>query len=109
MLRADDQGLSLLDLVKDVQKIAASSFDTLMYIESFIMNFDEAELSNIKFDEEYLSRNLHVYRAENIPRFEDEQPKGVSKTEYDSDLTNSAYMEGIKFVQWVQQIAIDLP
>lgn len=103
MLREDDQGLSLFDLVQDVRKITANNFDTLMYIEDFIKNFDEVELSNIKYDTGYTERNLHVYRAADVPRFREEQPRGVSKTEYDSDLTNSALLSTSDFVDWIQQ------
>jgi len=104
MLRVDDQGLSLLDLVSDVQKISASNFETLIYIENFIRNIDDAELGSMRFDEGYLDRNLHVYKTESIPRFEDEQPRGVSKAEYDSDLTNSTHTGINDFIEWVQQI-----
>jgi len=102
LLRTDDQGLSLWELVKDVQRVAASSFDTLMYIEDFIKNFDETELRSIKFDIGYMDRNLSVYNAEDIPRFEEEQPQGVSKTEYDSDLSNSKALPINEFISWTQ-------
>lgn len=102
MLRVDDQGFSLLDLVQDIRKIAANNFDTLMYIEDFIKNFDEAELSNIKYNAGYTDRNLHVYNAINVPKFEEEQPRGVSKTEYDSDLTNANPMPTSDFLDWIQ-------
>ena len=102
MLRADDKGLSLWELVRDVQRIAANNFDILMYIEDFIKNFDEAELSNIRFDVGYTDRNLYVYKAENIPRFGEDQPMGVSKTEYDSDLSNSTFLRNDIFVNWVR-------
>jgi len=104
MLRTDDQGLSLLELVKDVQRIAANNFDTLMYIEDFIKNFDEAELSNVRFDVGYTNRNLYVYNATSVPRFGEEQPRGVSKTEYDSDLTNATPFPMSEFLRWVQLI-----
>lgn len=104
MLRADDQGFSLLNLVRDVRGIAANNFDTLMYIENFIKNFDQAELKNIKYDTAYTDRNLYVYKAENIPRVEEEQPRGVSKTEYDSDLTNCIPLPTSAFVDWIQQL-----
>jgi len=104
MLRADDQGFPLLDLVRDVQRIAANNFDTLMYIEDFIKNFDESELNNIKYDTGYTDRTLHVYKAESVPRFEEEQPRGVSKTEYDSDLTNAIPLPLNEFIDWIHQI-----
>ncbi|MGC4018560.1 MAG: PD-(D/E)XK motif protein [Muricomes sp.] len=102
MLRTDEQGLSLLDLVRYVQEIAANNFDTLIYIEDFVKNFDEAELNNIKYDTKYTDRTLHIYKATAIPRFEQEQPHGVSKTEYDSDLTNSDPMSTTDFADWIQ-------
>lgn len=101
MLRADDQGFSLLDLVQDVRVITANNFDTLMYIEDFIKTFDEAELSNIKYDTGYIYRNLHVYKATDVPRFEQEQPRGVSKTEYDSDMTNINPLAINDFIDWI--------
>lgn len=104
MLRADDQGFSLLDLVRDVREIAINNFDTLMYIEDFIKNFDEAELSNIKYDTGYTDRNLRVYKATDVPRFQEGQPRGVSKTEYDSDLSNANPLLTSDFVDWIQQI-----
>jgi len=100
MLRADDRGSSLLNLVQDVRKIAAKNFDALVYIEDFIKNFDDAELDSVKFDDGYSERNLHVYQAENIPRFEKGQPRGVSKVEYDSDLSTSKPMSNEDFVLW---------
>jgi len=103
MLRADDSGLSLLQLVSEVQEIATGNFDTLMYIEDFIKNFDEDELKEIKFDKNYLDRNIHVYRAADIPKFQEEQPKGVSKTEYDSNLSNSTYLTDEEFIDWAQK------
>lgn len=103
MLRADDSGLPLLSLIRDVQEIAVNNFDTLMYIEDFIKNFDEAELSNIRYDAAYTHRNLHIYEAADVPRFEKEQPRGVSKTEYDSDLTNAKPLTTNDFANWVQQ------
>ncbi|MDR3239017.1 MAG: PD-(D/E)XK motif protein [Clostridiales bacterium] len=102
LLREDDQGLSLLELIKEVRGIAMGNFNTLMYIEDFVRNFDESELSNIKFDVAYLNKNLHIYRAEDVPRFKENQPMGVSKTEYDSDLTNSQFMLEKDFMKWIQ-------
>lgn len=102
MLRSDDQGLSLLDLVREIREISANNFDTLMYIEEFIKNFDEVDLSSVKYNAGYTDRNLRIYKAEDVPRFEEEQPRGVSKTEYDSDLTNSTPLLTNEFVGWIQ-------
>jgi len=102
MLRADDKGNSLFDLVQDVRVIASNNFETLIYIEDFIKSFDHVELDNIRFDSTYTDRHLHVYKAENVPRFEENQPRGVSKTEYDSDLSNSSILKNNLFIDWVR-------
>ncbi|MDR0861699.1 MAG: PD-(D/E)XK motif protein [Oscillospiraceae bacterium] len=104
LLRDDDSGLSLLELIKDVQIIAKTNFNTLMYIEDFVKNFDESELSSIRFDTGYVDRNLHIFKAQDVPRFKEEQPLGVSKTEYDSDLTNSRHISNEEFIAWLLNV-----
>jgi hypothetical protein len=84
-----------------LRKIAANNFDTLIYIENFIKNFSDNELDAVKYDTNYIERNIKVYRAEDVPRFQDEQPNGVSKTEYDSDLTNSYTISASDLIQWI--------
>lgn len=104
MLQTDDQGFSLFDLVQEVQRIAATSFDTIMHIENFIKNFDEAELKTIKYNMEYTNKNLFTYKAASVPRLEEEQPRGVSKAEYDSDLTNAVALPSNEFIDWIHHI-----
>jgi hypothetical protein len=101
LLRIDDAGYSLANLISDVRQIAANNFDTLIYIENFIKNFSDNELDAVKYDANYIERNIKVYRAEDVPRFQDEQPNGVSKTEYDSDLTNSYTISTSDLIQWI--------
>jgi len=104
LLRPDDAGLSLLQLISEVQEIAADRFDTLMYIEDFVKNFDENELREIRYDTTYIDRNIRIYRAENIPKFQEEHPKGVSKAEYDSDLSASPCVNNVTFINWTRSI-----
>ena len=89
------------------QGIAAGNFDTLIYIEDFIKNFNDEELRSIKYDTSYLERNICVYKAEDIPKFQGGQPKGVSKTEYDSDLSALTSMDNSSFIRWVKNICTD--
>lgn len=88
LLRNDDQGLSLKSLIKEVREIARDDFDTLLYIDKLARGIHEEDASLIKFDEEYTRNNIRFYNAKIIPKFESEQPEGVSQTEYNSDLTN---------------------
>ncbi|MCL2168570.1 MAG: PD-(D/E)XK motif protein [Defluviitaleaceae bacterium] len=102
MMRPDDAGLSLYQLISEVQRISSGNFYTLVYIENFIKAFDEDELKSIRYDSLFIERRLRVYRAEDVPRFEDEQPRGVSRTEYDSDLSTSPFMSDSDFVIWAR-------
>ncbi|MDR1699653.1 MAG: PD-(D/E)XK motif protein [Lachnoclostridium sp.] len=102
LLREEDHGLSLSQLVNEVQSLMMNNFNALMYIEDFVKNYDEVELSNIKFDVTYINKHLHIFKAENIPRIKEDQPMGVCKTEYDSDLSNSEFMLESDFIKWLQ-------
>lgn len=102
MLRNDDKGLSLSSLISEVREIARNSFDTLLYIDKLVRGIQDEDISMIRFDEEYTRRNIRFYNAKVIPKFDSEQPEGVSQTEYNSDLTNipSTAFEIVR--KWIQ-------
>lgn len=101
LLRNDDQGLSLRSLIEEVREISRDDFDTLIYIDKLARGVHEEDISLIKFDEEYTRNNIRFFNAKIIPKFESEQPEGVSQTEYNSDLTNipSTSFEIVK--EWI--------
>lgn len=102
LFRNDDRGLSLKTLIEEVREIARDDFDTLLYIDKLARRIHEEDISSIKFDEEYTRNNIRFYNAKVIPKFELEQPEGVSQTEYNSDLSNisSTTFEIVKSWIW---------
>lgn len=88
LFRYDDKGLTLKELIDEVRIIARNDFDTLLYIDKFSRSINEGDMTLIKFDEEYTKNNIRFYNAKAIPKFNSEQPEGVSQTEYNSDLSN---------------------
>lgn len=102
LLRNDDRGLSLKSLIDEVREIAGKDFDTLLCIDKFTRGTQEEDICMIRFDEEYTRSNIRFYNAKVIPKFDSEQPEGVSHTEYNSDLTNipSTPFEIVR--RWIQ-------
>lgn len=101
--RTSDTGLSLNELINRIYKQKnVLPIHTEKMITNFIANTSNPEiLSELKFDEEYLLKNLQIIDANNIPKFPCKQPNGVSNTEYDSDLSVCKYMSLSDFKNWV--------
>jgi hypothetical protein len=102
MLRRDDVGLSLYDLIGEVREIALGDFGTLLYIENFIKNTDDEELQSIRYDMQFTENHLAFYDAHDVPKFQDEQPQGVSQTEYNSDMTTTKALSLNDLITWIK-------
>ena len=55
-------------------------------------------LKSIKFDTDLTDRLMHIYKAEDIPKFNQMSPDGVFNAEYDCDLENVDYITNDRFV-----------
>lgn len=69
LLRESDTGLSLYELILKVKENAKCNYNVLLYIENFIKNTSDEKLKNIKYDELYIKENIKFYRANMVPRF----------------------------------------
>ncbi|PAK47926.1 PD-(D/E)XK motif protein [Paenibacillus sp. 7541] len=103
LLRSDDAGLSLHELIQEVRAIASEDFRTLLYIEQLIKNIPEKLLHEIKYDETYLENNIRFYHASNVPKFNEFQPEGVTQTEYNSDLSASPHLFPHLVLKWLNE------
>lgn len=103
LLREDDQGLSLWDLINDIRHIAHNSFATLLYIERFLKGIPQETLEHVKFDQEYTRQHLKIYNVLDIPKFDSPQPDGVSQTEYDSTLSTINDTDILQVVEWIRE------
>lgn len=101
MTKKVDAGLSLYDLVTQVQLSPLASYNLLLHIEQKLKNCSEEEQLQFKFDEILLSKQLKIFDAKEIPHFKDKQPDGVFNAEYDSDLTGASSISINDFINWI--------
>ena len=88
MLRPDDAGLSLHDLIMMTKPLVASDPRRLMILAKFEKNTSEQRLQQLKFNEMMIVSKRKIYRAVDIPRFSEATPTGVTNAEYDCLLEN---------------------
>ena len=103
LLRESDTGISLYELISKIKENAKDNYQVLLYIENFIKNTSDEKLKNIKYDELYIRENMKFYKASAVPRFNEKTPEGVSKAEYDSDLSNIVNLTNEEFIKWLQE------
>lgn len=103
LLREDDAGLSLFDLIEDVRGITNKNFDTLLYIARFIKGIPIEALKRVKFSEEYSNKHIQFFDVAEVPKYNCEQPQGVSRTEYDSNLSTAATTDISNIITWIKE------
>lgn len=101
LLKRDDRGLSLLELINLVRDLVELDYDSHLIIEKVIKNISIDNLKDMKFDEDHLKRNIKFYSAKNVPRFLVPQPEGISNTEYNSDLSNITPLNVEEVIKWI--------
>lgn len=101
MFRYDDNGLSLFELINYGKEIFKNDLKKYYRLENVLKNTTKERLDNIKYDIEYTEQNCHFYEAENIPRFKEQNPVGVSEANYTSDLNNISFVSDDYFINYV--------
>ena len=86
LMRQDDEGLSLYDLINMIKPYISHDPRKMLAINRFIKNTSEDRLKEFRFNEAFLEQRKRVYRASDIPKFKESTPDGVSNTEYDCNL-----------------------
>ena len=104
MLRYDDEGLSLFDLILNCKNIISGHSDKIVRLNLVIKNAGEERLKELRFNTDYTELNRHFYSAESIPRFSENTPNGVSNAEYDCYFDNVSFVEDNDFVSVVRRI-----
>ena len=102
LIRKADRGLSINDLINRILEIGPLPLSAEKIIQSYISNTEnDTELDELKFDEQYILSNIKFYDADIIPKFNCKQPNGVTRTEYDSDLTNCNAITIQELKNWI--------
>ena len=87
--RYDDKGLSLLDLIRECKSIMCSTPQEALRLYEILKDVSDVRLENIRFGEEYTIANMRYYDSQNIPRFVEQTPDGISNAEYDCILDSA--------------------
>lgn len=98
LLRYDDEGLSLYDLLLLCKEFMSKDARKLMRLNYVLKNVGEDRLKYMRFNRAYTDANRHIYRAEDIPKFNQNTPRGVANAEYDCILDNVQFVEDTLFI-----------
>lgn len=104
MMRHDDEGLSLFDLICLVKPLLKYDPRKMLAIDRIIKNTSEDRLKEFKFNEDFLCNRKKVFRAADIPKFTESTPDGVTNTEYDCNLENVNELPEDIFKQEISEI-----
>ena len=105
LLRYDDEGLSLYDLLMTCKEYLSTDARKLLHINYILKNAGEERLKGLRFNCDYTEANRHFYRAVNIPKFNQNTPRGVANAEYDCVLDNVQPMQDDDFIEAVKSIS----
>lgn len=103
LLRYDDEGLSLFDLLVICKEFLSVDSRKLLRINYVLKNAGEERLKYIRFNSNYTEINRHFYRAMDIPKFNQITPQGVVNAEYDCVLDKVKFVEDDLFIDIVKR------
>lgn len=98
LLRYDDKGLSLFDLLIEMKSYYRDDPKRLIKILNVLKNTSKSRLLSTKFDQNYIDEKMKVFRAKDVPKFKQSTPNGVFNAEYDCSLENVKEMDLTVFI-----------
>lgn len=104
MLRHDDSGLSLYDLLIEMREIYKNDPKRLIKICSTLKNTSESRLLAMRFESDYTNLKMRIFKAYDIPKFKQPTPNGVFNAEYDCSLEN---IQSIDLQDFINDILIE--
>ena len=102
MLRHDDAGLSLFELIEVTKPMIRDDPRRLLILERYLKNTSELRLKQFRFNEQLADGKRKIYRASDIPQFSEEAPTGVTNAEYDCNLDGTEPMEEAEFLAEIE-------
>ncbi|MBQ3252638.1 MAG: PD-(D/E)XK motif protein [Oscillospiraceae bacterium] len=109
MLRYDDEGLSLYDVLIASKRILEVDSRKLIKINYILKNVSEDRLKGMRFNKEFTESHRHFYQAADIPKFNQVAPMGVANAEYDCVLDTVSYIDDQMFIEIVESIKREVP
>lgn len=104
LLRYDDEGLSLYDLLMICKCYVENDSRKLLRINSIFKNAGDDRLKCMRFNCNYTEANRHFYYAVDIPKFKQITPIGVSNAEYDCTLDNVKFFDDDSFIHIAKSV-----
>lgn len=103
IFRPDDEGLSLKNLIAEVKPLLSDYPSKILIIDRYLKNTSENRLDEFRFNEPLLKEQMRVYRADDVPKFGEIMPSGVSNAEYDCLLDNIPAVNLDAFIETVKE------
>lgn len=103
MLRYDDEGLSLYDLIYSVKPFLSKNPQKLLRVDRILKNTAEERIKGLKFSPEYTKEKRHFYLASSLPRFPETTPDGVANAEYDCELDNIPFLKDEEVIPMIKE------
>ena len=88
VLRQDDEGMSLLELLNECKPFFIPYKEKYIQIARYLKNTSEERLRNIRFNTDYTESKRKFFDAKDIPHFASSAPDGLINVEYDCVLEN---------------------
>lgn len=104
LLRRDDEGLSLLELIKCCKPIIERNTNRLVKVNKVLKNVDHSRLASIRFEEELTRQNLKIFNGEDAPKFTERRPEGVANAEYDCNFESAPTVERKEFIKRILEV-----
>lgn len=104
MLKHDDLGLSLYDLLLEARYLFRSDVNRLIKINQVLRNTSKSRLCSMCFEENYTNLKMKIFKAEEIPKFRQVSPEGVSNAEYDCNLEN---INEVNFDDFIEKVLLE--
>lgn len=104
MIRHDDEGLSLLELINICKPMLENKSKNLAKVNKILKNVDHNRLASIRFDEKLTKSQMRIYRGEDAPKFNEVRPDGVSNAEYDCNFEQTDSISVNEFVKTIQNV-----
>lgn len=102
LLRKNDFGLNLYDVIKEIREIFKTDFALMLHIDSISFKCCKSQCELIRYDIPYLEKNIKFFRGKDIPRFKEKRPDGVYNTEYDCILENIDEISLTEMLTWIK-------
>ncbi|NLD48487.1 MAG: PD-(D/E)XK motif protein [Clostridiaceae bacterium] len=101
LLRKNDYGISLGDMIKMIREHYQDNYPLLIHIESLVFHIDQEQLNVTKYDEVFLKENIKYFDAKDVPHFNEKTPDGVYNAEYDCTLDSIPSISECDMLDWI--------